>query len=171
MTTLRRQARSYALQLLYRIEVEPEASAAANPAGEGLARERFWADTRASRKARELANDLVDSVVAHRSDLDAALESVMEQWKLSRLPVMVRLVLRLAACELIVLATQPPPAILNEAMELTRTYMDEESVKFVNSVLDRLLQHQKGQGGEGREDSTALDSKPLPPPPRVAEGT
>jgi len=130
MQTLRRQARSYALQLLYQADIDPAA---------GLpARERYWSEGRASKKARAFATELVEATLAHREGVDAALTAALEQWKLSRLSVLVRNVLRLAACELLVLAAEPPAAIINEAVELTRAYMDEDSARFVNSVLDKV---------------------------------
>lgn len=130
MQTLRRQARSYALQLLYQADVDPSADAGA--------RERYWADGRASKKARAFATTLVEATLAQRPRLDAALTAALEQWKLSRLPVMVRSVLRLASCELLAIGTEPPAAIIDEAVELTRRYMDEDSARFVNSVLDKV---------------------------------
>jgi len=132
MQTLRRQARSYALQLLYQADVHPGA--------DGAARERYWEDGRASKKARAFATELVEATLAHREAVDAALGSVLERWKLSRLPVLVRTVLRLATCELLVIGQEPPAAIINEAVELTRAYMDEDSARFVNSVLDKVRQ-------------------------------
>jgi N utilization substance protein B len=128
MQTLRRQARSYALQLLYQADIDPAAGAPQ--------RERYWAEGRASKKARAYATELVEATLAHRERVDAALGQALEQWKLSRLSVLVRNVLRLATCELLVIASEPPAAIINEAVELTRTYTDEESARFVNSVLD-----------------------------------
>lgn len=136
MQTLRRQARSYALQLLYQADVHPGADASA--------RERFWAEGHASTKARAFATELVDATLAHREQLDTALTEALEQWKLSRLPVLVRNVLRMAACELLVIGTEPPAAIINEAVELTRRYMDEDSARFVNSVLDALRLRAEG---------------------------
>lgn len=130
MQTLRRQARSYALQLLYQADVDPSADAPQ--------RERYWDDGKASRKAREFATQLVEATLGAREAVDAALTRSLEQWKLSRLPVLVRSILRLATCELIVIRAEPPAAIINEAVELTRSYMDEESARFVNSVLDRV---------------------------------
>jgi transcription antitermination protein NusB len=136
MTTLRRQARSYALQLLYQADIDPGADAPA--------RERYWSEGHASKKARAYATELVEATLAHRERLDAALGQVLEQWKLSRLPVLVRNVLRLGACELLVIAAEPPAAIINEAVELTRAFMDEDSARFVNSVLDAVRLRAEG---------------------------
>jgi transcription antitermination protein NusB len=130
MQTLRRQARGYALQMLYQAELDPGADAPA--------RERTWLGPRPSKKARAFATELVEATLAHRDDLDVVLTAVLEQWKLSRLSVLVRNILRLAAAELLVIATEPPAAIIDEAVELTRTFMDEDSARFVNSVLDRV---------------------------------
>ncbi|HKI98318.1 MAG TPA: transcription antitermination factor NusB [bacterium] len=140
MQTLRRQARIYALQLLYQADIDPGADAPS--------RERYWSEGRASKKARAFATELVETTLAHRERLDASLTEALEQWKLSRLPVLVRNVLRLAACELLVIAAEPPAAIINEAVELTRTYMDEESARFVNSVLDHVRLRAAGEGAE-----------------------
>jgi transcription antitermination protein NusB len=139
MSTLRRQARSYALQLLYQADVDPAADAPA--------RERYWSEGHASKKARAFATELVEATLAHREELDAALTAALEQWKLSRLSVLVRNVLRLAACELLVIGAEPPAAIINEAVELTRTYMDEDSARFVNSVLDAVRLRAQGAAG------------------------
>jgi transcription antitermination protein NusB len=130
MQTLRRQARSYALQLLYQADIDPSAGPPS--------RERYWDEGTASKKARAFATELVEATLAHRAELDAALGRVLEEWKLSRLSVLVRNVLRLAACELLTIAQEPPAAIINEAVELTRRYTDEDSARFVNSVLDKL---------------------------------
>ncbi len=133
MQTLRRQARSYALQLLYQAEVQGPAAPAVP--------EALWWNSKASRKARAFAAELVEATLANRDALDARLAAALEQWKLSRLPAVVRNVLRLAACELTVIRREPPAAIINEAVELTRAFQDEESVGFVNRVLDTLYRH------------------------------
>ncbi len=130
MQTLRRQARGYALQLLYQAELDP--------ASDAPARERTELAGRASKKARAFATELAEATLAHRDALDAALTRSLEQWKLSRLSVVVRNILRLSAAELLVIGTEPPAVIIDEAVELTRAYMDEDSARFVNSVLDRL---------------------------------
>ncbi len=130
MQTLRRQGRAFALQLLYQADVD----AAATPE----TRERFWSGGRASRKARAFATELVEATLANRERIDAALGAVLAEWRLGRLPVVVRNMLRLSACEMLVVGSEPHAALINEAVELTRAYMDEDSARFVNSVLDKL---------------------------------
>lgn len=146
MQGLRRQGRSYALQLLYQIDV------ARNAAPE--AQERFWDTSRASKKAQAFGAELVETVMAHREEIDAQLTGVLEHWKLGRLPVIVRNALRLAVCEMVVIAREPHPVVINEALELIRNYMDEESARFANSVLEkvRLAAGGAGDAGDGSGD-------------------
>lgn len=148
MQTLRRQGRSFALQLLYQADL--------GQADDEGARNRFWGGSKASKKARAYATTLVEATLAHRRELDRALGEALEEWRLPRLPVVVRNVMRLAACELLVIGSEPPAAVINEAVELTRTFMDEESARFVNSVLDKL-----------RRQHAARDTTP---PPQTESG-
>lgn len=125
----RRQGRAYALQLLYQIEISSDE--AAEP------RDRFWGSRRATRKVRALAEGLVDDTLGHLPQIDARLKGELEQWKLGRLPVVVRNLLRMAVCELEIQHDVPYQVVINEAVELAREFMDEESARFVNSVLEK----------------------------------
>ena len=50
--------------------------------------------------------------------------------------VLDRLILRMAVCELIRDRETPPPVVINEALELARTFSTEDAVKFINGMLD-----------------------------------
>ena len=130
MKTLRRQGRAFALQLLYQTEI--------GQAADQRSQERFWEHSKASKKAGRFARGLVEQTLEHREEIDRALSAVMENWRLERLPVVVRNVLRLGACEMRIIASEPVAVVINEAVELTRTFMDEDSARFVNGVLERL---------------------------------
>ena len=130
MKTLRRQARAFALQLLYQTEVGQTA--------DPRSQERFWEHSKASKKAGRFARGLVEQTLEHREEIDRALTAVLENWRLERLPVVVRNVLLLGACEMRIIASEPVAVVINEAVELTRTFMDEDSARFVNGVLERL---------------------------------
>jgi N utilization substance protein B len=86
----------------------------------------------------EVAEALVHGTVRRLGEIDALLEARLENWRLERLGVVDRLVLRLAAFELLERPDTPPLAVINEAIELARTYSGEAAVKFVNGVLDGL---------------------------------
>ena len=58
--------------------------------------------------------------------------------------MVVRNILRLAVAEMVILKLNPEAVVINEAVELTRSYMDEESVAFVNSVLDKCRSAESG---------------------------
>jgi len=132
MQGIRRQGRSFALQLLYQAEIAQQSDE------ESLG--RFWLTVDASAKAREFSLELVRATLKHRAEIDKRLTANLEHWKLSRLSVVVRNVLRLAVCEMLVLKQTPPPVVINEAVDLTRAFMDEESVPFVNKVLEKCWQ-------------------------------
>jgi len=132
----RRQGRTYALQLLYQLEQNPEPVDAA--------KDRFWRGSHASGRAREFGTMLVEQTMAHREAIDAALNASLQRWKLQRLPAVVRNVLRLSYCEMLIVADVPFQVVVNEAVELTRAFMDEESARFVNSVLEKCWRAARG---------------------------
>ena len=135
MPSLRRQARSFAVQILYQTDVTPPAEAAqVSPAD----LERFWSAQKSSVKVRRFAENLVTETLTQHEAIDTALANALEEWRLERLPVPVRAILRLATCELLHICEAPRGAVINEAVELTRDFVDEDSARFVNAVLDKL---------------------------------
>ena len=83
---------------------------------------------------------LVHGVTEHKQEIDEALEKNLENWSLSRLPKIERTVLRLAVFELLYMEDAPSRVVLNEAIELCKTFGDEKSSKFVNGVLSKFTQ-------------------------------
>jgi N utilization substance protein B len=61
-----------------------------------------------------------------------------ERWRPERMAVLDRLILRMAVCELLRDPAAPAPVVINEALELARTFTTEESVKFINGMLDAI---------------------------------
>ncbi len=146
MQGIRRQGRGYALQLLYQVDQTREHSA------EALG--RFWLAVDASQKPREFAMKLVAAALEHGPRIDKILTANLEKWKLSRLSVVVRNILRLAVAEMVILKMNPDAVVINEAVELTRAYMDEESVAFVNSVLEKCRSADDGERKAPKSKST-----------------
>ena len=85
-------------------------------------------------------NRLVQGTNEHKEQIDAALEAKLENWTLSRLPKIERTVLRLAVYELLFDEDTPNKVVMNEAIELSKTFGDEKSSKFVNGVLSKFTQ-------------------------------
>lgn len=125
----RTQARAFALQLLYQIEISGAPAARA----EDICRP----DAAPAGEALDYANALVTAAGENMAEIDARLKRNLEHWKLERLSVVVRNLLRMAVCEMIVLGDVPFQVVINEAVELARGFADEDSAKFVNSVLEK----------------------------------
>jgi transcription antitermination protein NusB len=128
----RRRAREAALQMLYQWEV------GRSSADESVA--TYWpvhdADPELPDPLRDFANRLVRGTVARVKELDAILTAHAQNWRVERMAVIDRLVLRLAIYELLAEAETPARVIINEALELARTYSGDEAVGFVNGILD-----------------------------------
>ena len=92
------------------------------------------------RKARVPAylGELVAGVAAHQEELDALIGRYSEHWRLERMAVVDRNLLRLAVYELLYLPEIPPKVVINEAVELAKRYGSEDSGGFVNGILDQV---------------------------------
>lgn len=80
---------------------------------------------------------LTRGTVEKLEELDALLDRHSQNWRVARMSVVDRNILRLAAFEMVFTAT-PPPVVIDEALELARRFSSDESVGFVNGVLDAL---------------------------------
>jgi N utilization substance protein B len=84
--------------------------------------------------AGALAHDTVERLDA----IDPLIAETAQRWRPERMAVLDRLILRMAVCELLRDRGTPPAVVINEALELARTFSTEEAVKFVNGVLDAI---------------------------------
>ena len=100
----------------------------------------FWpahdSDPELAEPLREFANGLVRGTIARVTEIDAVLAAHAQNWRVERMAVIDRLVLRLAVYELLAEADTPSRVVINEAIELARTFSGDEAVAFVNGVLD-----------------------------------
>lgn len=99
--------------------------------------ERIWDDLAVPADERRFAGVLVGELTRRRSELDSELADVTTNWRLERLGVVERSVLRLAAAELDRGET-PPLVVIQEAVHLAERYGSSRSAKFVNGVVDAL---------------------------------
>ncbi|HXB74847.1 MAG TPA: transcription antitermination factor NusB [Candidatus Acidoferrales bacterium] len=81
--------------------------------------------------------DLVRGTVTHLAEVDEQITKHAEHWRMARMPAVDRNILRLAVFEMTRGGT-PAPVSIDEALELARKYSNEESVQFVNGVLDAI---------------------------------
>jgi transcription antitermination protein NusB len=128
----RRRGREAALQMLYQWEVGRAS------AYEAIA--TYWpahdAADEQPETVRGFANALVRGTIDRVTEIDRLLAKHAENWRVERMAVIDRLVLRLAVYEFLADPDTPSRVIINEALELARTYSGEEAVGFVNGVLD-----------------------------------
>jgi N utilization substance protein B len=89
-----------------------------------------------SEEHREFANALVRGTTRRVDEIDSLIARRAQNWRVERMAVLDRLVLRLATYELLAEPSTPPKVVINEALELTRQYSGDEAVGFVNGVLD-----------------------------------
>jgi N utilization substance protein B len=137
----RRRAREAALQMLYQTEVGalPVAVATETHAGIG---EAVVVDDESQAFASALARGAWEA----RQALDAYLADASRNWRVERLAIIDRLLLRLAVHELLEHPETPPRVVIDEAIELARRYSSDEAAKFVNGVLDGVFKRLKEEG-------------------------
>jgi N utilization substance protein B len=128
----RRSAREAALQMLYGWEV--------GRLGPQEAIATYWPvrdpDGEVSEELRAFADGLVTGTIGRVGEIDGLLSARAHNWRVERMAVIDRLVLRLAVFELLTEEATPAKVIINEALELARTFSGDEAVAFVNGVLD-----------------------------------
>ena len=93
--------------------------------------------------------DLVNGVLAQQETLDGKLQPIAPDWPLDQIARMDRLVLRIGAYELLFQQGIPPKVVINEAVELAKSFGGENSSKFINGVLGTLYRQ---EGGEDTKD-------------------
>lgn len=126
----KRAGREMAMQLLCHWDVQsldPRAEL------EGVALER-----QASSASRRFARILLDQILTHRSAIDSAIGEGSPNWSLGRMSLVERNILRVAAAELLAAPT-PVKAVIDEAIEVAKTFGGAESPRFINGVLDAML--------------------------------
>ena len=89
---------------------------------------------------------LVRGAVEHREVLDERIGDAAKNWRVERMAVLDRLVMRLAVEELLSHRDSPPRVVISEAIELARAYSGDEAAKFVNGVLDGVYRRLKDEG-------------------------
>ena len=129
----RRRAREAAVQMLYQWEV------GRSPMAEVM--RTFWtegpaAQDQPSEDLEEFAATLANGVAGSVSEIDPMIAEAAEHWRIERMAIMDRLILRLAVYEFLHQPETPAKVIINEALELARTFSTDDAVRFINGILD-----------------------------------
>jgi len=123
----RRLAREHALQALFQIDLTGD------EAPDVL--RGFWEGRAVDPAARAFTERLVEGVMRERERVDERIREVAERWRLERMPVVDRNVLRVAVYELLE-GDAPPAVVIDEAIEVAKRFGSEESGSFVHGLLD-----------------------------------
>jgi len=128
----RHRARAAALQMLYQWEVGRMSAADAMLT--------YWATQddgdAVSEEHRDFARHLVQGTIGRIEEIDRLLAACAQHWRVERMAVLDRLVMRLATFELLAERETPTKVVINEALELAREFSGDSAVPFVNGVLD-----------------------------------
>lgn len=136
----RTSARRSAVQVLYTSELQEERPSILLETGRCLKDDGPLSD---------YALKLVKGVEEHCADIDRQLESTSENWAVSRMPIVDRSILRLAAFEMIYVDDVPVSVSINEAVELAKDFGGEdESPRFVNGVLGRIARKLEAEASD-----------------------
>jgi len=95
---------------------------------------------------REFCRDLAIRTHVHASEFDERIRQKSEHWEFDRIAMLDRLILRLAICELLHFDDIPPKVSISEAIEIAKEYSTDQSGKFINGILDSILQDLKEEG-------------------------
>jgi len=96
---------------------------------------KFWRTAKAADNTRAFANKLFEGAAKYADELDALIVQHAQNWRLERMAIIDRAVLRLAIYELRIKET-PPKVVLNEAVDLAKKFSSEDAGAFVNGILD-----------------------------------
>lgn len=146
----RRRSREVALQVLHALDVNPELGA------EGALTRTFGHLVTARGQVedvedddaaggppvqpdRKLVEEIVRGVAAKQTELDETLQRLSRNWRLERMAVVERNIIRLALWELLNAPSVPVPVVINEAVELAKRFGTGEGAAFVNGLLDRAV--------------------------------
>jgi transcription antitermination protein NusB len=132
---VRRQARTNALQALYELDTTDHSA--------GTVITCRLEDARLTPEAEAFMRLLVNSVLAHREQLDRLIQQYAPAWPVSQIAVIDRNVLRMALYELTGRTDTPTKVAINEAVDLAKEFGSDSSSRFVNGVLGAAIAGRK----------------------------
>ena len=126
----RRKSREFALQVLYELDLTKQ-----HPSKVLVQFEQHFSPKEEQDEFQEI---LVLGVLKHSQEIDRLIERYSDNWRLDRMSIIDRNILRIAIFELLYCGDIPPKVTLNEAIDLGKRYGSEESGSFINGILDRI---------------------------------
>jgi transcription antitermination protein NusB len=127
----RRKARELALQMLFEHDVAGTTPDDMFQRSEDL--------KKGSEGIRDFTKRLVSGTLEHRESLDAIISRQADHWRLMRMPIVDRNILRMALFELLYEPDTPRPVVIDEALEIAKRFSTPRSSQFINGILDGVL--------------------------------
>jgi len=136
----RRKSRELALQMLFQADLGKQ------PAED--VQRTFWGERSTVEAAtRAFADELFSAALARAPEVDSLIERHAEHWRMERMAVVDRNLLRAGVAEFLGFPETPKPVIINESLEIARKFSGPESVHFINGVLDSIAHELEDAGG------------------------
>ncbi|MDD5246521.1 MAG: transcription antitermination factor NusB [Candidatus Omnitrophica bacterium] len=134
----RTQAREFALQILYQMDICRQDHQAAI--------DNFWQmrlKEETEKEIMDFSSQLVQGVAENLEKIDKKISEYATNWRLERMAYVDRNILRLGSYELLFREDIPPKVSINEAVELAKKFSSQEASKFVNGILDKIKSEHK----------------------------
>ena len=126
----RRKSREFALQVLFQLDMTKQDAAY----GFAQIKENFLK----KEENVEFSERIVLGIVEHSKEIDHLIEQFSENWRIDRMSIIDRNILRMGIFELLYCEDIPPKVTINEAIDLGKKYGSEDSGSFINGILDRI---------------------------------
>jgi len=143
----RRKAREETLCFLFRLEFEKA------HVEEKLT--QYWENRKTPEEIKEYSTWLIHGIISHQDKIDNIIQSFSENWRISRMALVDRNILRMAVFELLYEEDIASAIVIDEAIEVAKKYSGEGAAKFVNGILDAVRKNlddiQKSLKGKNHE--------------------
>jgi transcription antitermination protein NusB len=139
----RRKSRELALQMLFQADMGKQ------PAED--VQRTFWGErSTVATDTRAFADELFSVALERAPEIDSLIERHAEHWRVERMAVVDRNLLRAGVAEFLGFPQTPKPVIINESLEIARKFSSPESVHFINGVLDSVARELEDSAGGGK---------------------
>jgi N utilization substance protein B len=154
--TTRRKGRESALQILYQLEIlSPDKNSASlanvSRANASEAIEKFFQHFEAQNELLDHATALVHGILLNSQRIDEMISKHSEKWRLERMAIVDRNVLRIACYEFLFAPDLSPGIIIDEAVEVAKRFGSDKSAAFVNGILDSIAVETRKSLGQNRK--------------------
>jgi N utilization substance protein B len=136
----RRKAREYALQMLFQWDITHDSIE--------QIKSTFWEGQDEPEETREFAEKLASGSIEHVEEIDVLIQRHAENWRLDRMAVVDRNILRVATYEFLYDAETAKTIVINEAIEVARRFSAQESPQFINGILDSIRKEVESLGAQ-----------------------